>query len=118
MAHFAKIVNSIVEQVIVVSNDDIQNKEFPKSESIGQYYIKSIGLDGVWLQTSFNSKFRKHYASIGYSYNSELDAFIRPKPYPSWQLDKNTCDWIPPVPQPKNNPMVIWDENSKTWKPM
>lgn len=118
MAHFAKIVNGIVEDVVVVSNDNVKNKKFPESEPIGQQYLKSIGLDGKWIQTSYNSKFRKTYAGIGYTYDSKLDAFIRPKPYPSWSLNSATCEWVPPVPQPKNNSMVYWDETLKSWKSM
>jgi hypothetical protein len=115
MAHFAKIVNGIVETVIVVSNEDLQKKEFPESESIGQQFLKSVGLDGEWLQTSYNGKFRQRYAGIGYSYNAEMDAFISPQPYASWNLDKTTGEWMPPKPFPNDDPFYFWDENTSSW---
>ena len=115
MAHFAKVEDGIVKQVIVISNDDCNNLEFPESESKGQEYIKSIGLEGLWLQTSYNRNFRKNYAAEGYTYNSEIDAFISPKPYPSWILNKNTGIWEAPVPYPNSKEQFIWDEESKTW---
>ena len=62
MAHFAKInENNVVEEIIVIDNKDCQNLDFPESEVIGQMFITSIGLDGTWKQTSYNSNFRKKY---------------------------------------------------------
>jgi len=78
MAHFAQLAGDTVTQVIVVSNDDCGNLEFPASEAVGQEFIASIGLDGVWKQTSYNHNFRGRYAGIGYRYDSELDEFIAP----------------------------------------
>ena len=65
MAHFAKIDNDIVSQVIVVSNDDCGGGDFPESEPIGQAFIASLGLTGDWLQTSYHANFRGKYAGIG-----------------------------------------------------
>jgi hypothetical protein len=78
MAHFAQIVGDTVVQVIVVSNDDCGGGVFPESETLGQEFIASIGLDGVWKQTSYNSNFRGTYAGIGYRYDSQLDEFVAP----------------------------------------
>jgi hypothetical protein len=78
MAHFAKINNNIVSEVIVVSNSDCGEVEFPESEPIGQTFLASIGLDGEWLQTSYNANFRGVYASIGFTYDSALDEFVAP----------------------------------------
>lgn len=78
MAHFAKIENGIVTDVIVVSNDDCGGGDFPESEPIGQEFIASLGLSGLWLQTSYHSNFRGSYASVSYSYSPELDIFIAP----------------------------------------
>lgn len=75
MAHFAKIVNNKVVEVIVVANSDCGDKDFPESEPIGQAFISNIGLDGLWLQTSYNHNFRGHYAGIGYLYDVSLDVF-------------------------------------------
>jgi hypothetical protein len=72
MAHFAKMNGNIVEQVIVISNDDAP------TEADGQAFIASIGLDGAWLQTSYNGNFRGVYAGIGYTYDVELDQFVPP----------------------------------------
>jgi hypothetical protein len=78
MAHFALVTNSIVDQVIVVSNDDCDNLDFPESEPIGQAFIASLGLAGEWLQTSYHANFRGAYAGIGYTYDAELDVFVAP----------------------------------------
>jgi hypothetical protein len=62
--------------------------------------------------------FRKNYASVGYYYDSQLDAFIPPKPFPSWILDTQTCWYEPPVPYPLNgdiNKYYIWDEENINW---
>jgi hypothetical protein len=80
MAHFAKIDNGIVSQVIVVSNDDCGGGNFPESEPIGQAFIASLGLDGEWKQTSYSASFRSKYAGIGDRYDAELDEFITPAP--------------------------------------
>jgi hypothetical protein len=78
VAHFAKVTNSIVEQVIVVANTDCGGGQFPESEPIGQAFIALLGLDGEWLQTSYNNNFRSIYAGIGYEYDEESDAFVVP----------------------------------------
>jgi hypothetical protein len=78
MAHFAQIAGDTVTQVIVVSNDDCGNLEFPESETVGQEFIASIGLQGEWKQTSYNHNFRGNYAGIGYRYDRELDVFVAP----------------------------------------
>jgi hypothetical protein len=78
MAHFAQVIGDTVTQVIVVSNDDCNNLEFPESEPAGQAFIASIGLGGVWKQTSYNNNFRGCYAGIGFRYDSNLDEFVAP----------------------------------------
>lgn len=79
MAHFCKInSDGIVEQVIVIDNKDCGDLDFPDSEPIGQAFIKSIGLDGIWRQTSYNSNFRSKYSGIGDKYDAELDEFVSP----------------------------------------
>lgn len=116
MAHFAKMNNeNIVEQIIIISNEDLQNLEFPESEPIGQQFIQSLGLEGSWLQTSYNHNFRKNYAGIDYLYDSIRDAFIPPKPYESWILDEETCLWIPPYPSPSPTHSYYWDEDTLSW---
>ena len=78
MAHFARIENGIVTQVIVVNNETLGYLDFPESEPVGQEFLKSIGFDGKWLQTSYNNNFRGVYAGTGFTYDSELDEFIAP----------------------------------------
>lgn len=69
MAHFAKISNNIVQQVIVIANDDCDNLPFPDSEAVGQSFIASLGLDGDWKQTSYNANFRGAYAGVGFTWD-------------------------------------------------
>jgi hypothetical protein len=76
MAHFAQITDSIVQRVIVVSNDDCAGGDFPESEPIGQAFIASVGLSGDWLQTSYSASFRGSFAGIGFTYDADLDEFI------------------------------------------
>jgi len=78
MAHFAKIENNVVTQVIVVSNEVLDGKNFPESEPVGIEFINSLGLGGSWKQTSYNNNFRDKYAGIGDTYNAELDVFESP----------------------------------------
>ena len=119
MAHFAKLEENEVVDVIVVLNDDIKDDEGNESETIGIAFCKEIfGADTVWKQTSWNASFRKNYAMVGGTYNAEKDAFIDVKPdFASWQLNEETCIWEAPVPIPddhETNP-VRWDEENQKW---
>jgi hypothetical protein len=78
MAHFARIDDGIVREVIVIDNADCGGGDFPESEAVGQAFIASIGLSGEWHQTSYNGNFRGTYAGIGYTYDSDLDEFVAP----------------------------------------
>jgi hypothetical protein len=79
MAHFAKIENNIVRQVIVINNEVLENKAFPESEPIGIAFCKSLyGADTEWLQTSYNANFRGVYAASGMTYDPVLDIFTYP----------------------------------------
>jgi hypothetical protein len=98
MAHFAQLDdNNIVQQVIVIPDDDAPDP-FPQGEAAGQQFIASLGLPGVWLQTSYNGNFRKNYAGLGFAYDVIRDAFISPKPQQKqgfdWVLDEETCQWV------------------------
>jgi len=77
MAHFALVKDGTVLDVIVVSNDDCGGGDFPESEPIGQAFIESLGIAGVWLQTSYHGNFRGEYAS-GCLYDELTDMFFRP----------------------------------------
>lgn len=117
MAHFAQLDEiSTVTQVIVVNNAAIDDLPFPESELVGVAFCQSLyGADTIWKQTSYNASFRKHYAGVGFVYDPVLDAFIAPKPYPSWLLNTTTCDWEPPVPYPKDGKNYYWDEATESW---
>jgi hypothetical protein len=114
MAHFTKIEDGIVVQVLVIGNDDITDENGDEQESLGVALCNQLYGDATWVQTSYNHNFRKQYGSKGYSYDSDKDKFIMPKPYPSWALDEND-DWQAPVacPEGKN---CRWDEETKSWK--
>jgi hypothetical protein len=78
MAHFARIDDGIVREVIVIDNADCGGGDFPESEPIGQAFIAGIGLSGEWRQTSYNGNFRGTYAGQGFTYDSDLDEFVAP----------------------------------------
>jgi len=116
MAHFAKIdENNIVQQIIVVSNEDCGNLDFPESEPIGQNFINSIGLEGNWKQTSYNSTFRKRYAGLDDVYDESRDAFLPIKPFTSWILNEDTCLWKSPIENPNDGKSYMWDEETINW---
>jgi hypothetical protein len=120
MAHYAKVLDGKVVQVIRAEASFFDN------------FVDTT--PGFWIQTSYNtyggvhygangnpdggSALRMNYAGIGYSYDAKRDAFIPPKPYPSWILNETTCLWDPPIPYPADGKMYFWDEDTKTWKPM
>ena len=115
MAHFAKIENGVVVQVIVAEQDVIDSGMFGSG----------------WVQTSYNTHggvhygqdgqpdsgvaLRKNYAGIGYTYDAARDAFIAPRPYPSWLLDEAICQWGAPTPMPQDGKRYAWDEATLTW---
>ena len=118
MAHFAEVENGIVTRVLVVP-DEQQHR--------GQEYLATeLGLGGTWIQTSYNTiagthtgggtPLRGNYAGIGYTYDSEKDAFYAPKPFPSWTLNETTFIWEAPTPMPTDGKMYSWDEPTTSWK--
>jgi hypothetical protein len=116
MAHFAQIdENNIVKQVIVITNEDCGNLEFPESEIVGQNFISSIGLTGTWKQTSYNSNFRKRYAGLDDTYDEIRDAFLPSKPFSSWVLNEETCLWEAPIERPSDGKVYTWNEDGQSW---
>ena len=102
MSHFAKIDNNnIVTEVIVAEQD------FINSGAVGDSFL--------WIQTSYNNNFRKNFAGIGYTYDKTRDAFIPPKPFPSWTLNEDTCLWECPVAYPTDGNMYEWNEETQAW---
>jgi hypothetical protein len=106
MAHFAKIEDGLVTQVVVVDN---------AHESNGEAYLHSLGLEGEWVQTSYNANIRRKYAGIGDIYNRALDRFEPSSPYPSWLWDENAYAWVAPVPYPDDGRAYVWDEATQSW---
>ena len=110
MAHFAKVKDGIVIQVIVAEQEFVYN------------YIDNI--PGTWVHTSYNTRggvhqlggtpLRKNYAGKGYTYDTKRDAFIPPKPYPSWTLNEETCLWEAPIPHPQGKARN-WNEENQSW---
>ena len=107
MAHFAQLDdNNVVTQVIVVDNSQ---------EHRGQEFINvDLGLEGTWIQTSYNSNFRGKYAAIGDTYDEEQDVFLEKLPYPSWIRDANNKP-MPPVARPSDGQQYYWDEGTINW---
>ena len=112
MAHYAKVSDGLVTQVIVA-----------EAEFFDTFVDSS---PGEWVQTSYNTlggvhldggiALRKNYAGIGMTYDSVRDAFIAPQPYPSWVLDEDTCIYEAPVAYPTDGLMYSWDEETTNWK--
>ena len=113
MAHFAKIENGVVTQVIVVANKDTADASGVEKEHIGAAFCERL-FGGEWKQTSYNGNFRKNYAGIGYTYNADIDAFVPPKPFASWLLNEETAQWNAPVAMPEEG-MWTWDEDAGQW---
>ena len=111
MSHFAKVENGTVTQVIVVEQDVLDTGLF--------------GDPSLWVQTSYNTlggvhvlggtPLRKNYAGVGYTYDSERDAFVPPKIYNSWTLNEDTCLWEAPTAMPDDGKMYSWDEATLSW---
>lgn len=110
MAHFAKVVDGIVTEVLVIEQDVIDTGAF--------------GDPALWVQTSYNTHggqhpegrpLRKNYAGVGYTYDAKRDAFIAPQPFSSWTLNEDTCLWVSPVPMPDDGKQYIWDEATQAY---
>jgi hypothetical protein len=112
MAHFAQIdENNRVVQVIVAEQDFIDSG--------------LVGDPARWIQTSYNTHagehrlggtpLRKNYAGLGFTYDAGRDAFIPPKPYPSWQLVESSCIWQAPVSMPTDGNRYAWNEQTQSW---
>jgi hypothetical protein len=111
MAHFAKVQNGLVTQVIVAE------PEF--------FEIFVDTSPGEWIQTSYNTHggvhanggtpLRKNYAGIGFTYDRTRDAFIPPQPFPSWVMDEDTCLWNAPTAYPEDGKTYSWNEATTTW---
>jgi hypothetical protein len=125
MGHYAKVNNGIVEQVIVAKEEFFDTFV---DTSPGEWFKTSYNTRGGVIYTSSEveeasgtintnkTPLRKNFASIGDTYDYIKDAFYKPKPYPSWNLNENTCRWEPPVAKPTDDLMYTWDEETTNWK--
>lgn len=116
MAHFAILDNgNNVKTTIVVDNNVITDESGNEVEQLGKDYLENLFGSGWYVQTSYNSTFRKHFGSKGYHYNKTLDAFHAPQGYPSWSLNPTTLLWDPPVGRPDDDKAHIWNESTQAW---
>jgi len=116
MATFAKIgLNSKVIESLSVHNDVLKDANGMEQEALGIDFLTKLTGWAIWRQTSYNNNMRKNHAGIGYSYDEERDAFIPPKPYPSWLLDEDTCLWDSPTPYPDDGNRYEWNESNQSW---
>lgn len=116
MAHFAELDdNNKVLRIVVINNEDIIDANGKESEELGIAFCHNL-YGGRWIQTSYNSKIRVRYAQIGFEYREDLDAFILPKPFPSWTLNIETYHWDAPVPYPTDGIMYEWNEEVGDWE--
>jgi hypothetical protein len=117
MAHFAQLdENGFVTQVIVVDNSVLLNADGVEDPALGLAFCKSLlGEHTTWVQTSYNGNLHNKYAGIGDKFDPVNNAFIPPKPYPSWVLNPTTFLYEAPVPFPTDDGEYGWDEDSKSW---
>lgn len=121
MAHYAKVVDGKVTQVIVAEADFFNT------------FVDSS--PGQWLQTSYNTRggvhyqadsntpsadqskaLRGNYAGVGYTYDATNDVFYAPQPYASWTLNQTSWTWEAPTPMPTDGKIYLWDEATTSWK--
>lgn len=114
MAHYAFLdENNIVTEIIVGRNED----EIIDGISDWEEYYGNVR-GQVCKRTSYNSNIRKNFACVGARYDEDLDAFIPPKPYPSWVFDEELCGWKAPVTLPDLEKFYMWDESKINWEEM
>ena len=125
MARFAELdVFKKVIRVLVLDDKDTQDKKGNEVESVGAKYLNN-GFGGTWVRTSYNTQggvhilggtpFRKNHAGIGFTYDETRDAFIPPKPFNSWTLNEDSCNWEAPSAKPDDGKMYEWNEETTSW---
>jgi hypothetical protein len=109
MSHFAELDENNIVLRVLVGDNNAPNEGY-------DWFVENLG--GRWMQTSYNGNIRKNYAGIGFTYDDGRDAFIPPKPYPSWLLLEDTCQWEAPIPYPDDDLIYQWDEEQGDWTPI
>jgi hypothetical protein len=116
MASFAKIgLNNKVIEVLSVHNNELLDSNGVEQENIGVDFLTKLTGWAIWKQTSYNGNIRKNHAGIGYTYDEDRDAFIPKKPYASWILNEETCQWEAPSAMPDDGERYTWNESTTTW---
>jgi len=126
MASFAKIgLNGKVIEVQSVVNEVLHDSNGIEQESIGIDFLTKLTGWAIWKQTSYNTHggvnssggtpLRKNHAGIGMTYDEDRDAFIPIKPFNSWILNEQTCNWNAPVAKPQDENKYTWNESTLTW---
>lgn len=110
MAHYAFLNEDGIVIDVIVGIDETELIEGKDPET---WYGEFRGQ--LCVRTSYNGNIRKNYAGIGYTYDADRDAFIPPKPYPSWVLNEESCLWDAPVPKPDEIEIYNWDEETVSW---
>lgn len=106
MAHFARIENGLVTDVVVVDNEH---------EANGNEYLNSLGLEGTWVQTSYNANFGKKFAAIGDTYVASTGNFKPAKPFESWTWSATDWAWKAPQNYPSDEKGYRWSEPDLNW---
>lgn len=121
MAHFAEIgLDNMVLRVVVVHNNELLDENGVEQEAKGAEFCRNL-FGGTWVQTSYNANIRKNYAGVGFIYDTQRDAFIPPKLFPSWVLNEQTCQWEAPVSVPADAgtgeppKRYNWNEATISW---
>ena len=118
MAHYAFLDENNMVTFVIVGKDegdgDHDWEEFYGNE-VGQRCKRTSYNTRRGEHTAGGTPYRKNYAGYGYTYDEQRDAFIPPKPYPSWVLNETTCWWDAPIPQPTDGKIYAWDETQVNW---
>lgn len=115
MANFAQLEDFVVVRVMAVNDADCSGGMLPEADITGGAFLASLGFTGEWKLTDITGLQRYNYAGIGWIYDAARDAFMEPKPAPSWVLDENVMRWFAPVPMPSEGGPWTWDEATLSW---
>ena len=112
MAHYAYLDKNNIVVTVTVGKDETELINGLDTET---YYAQ--GTPYTVKRTSYNGNIRKNYAGIGFTYDAARDAFIAPKPFNSWVLDEDTCQWQAPTPKPTTEgKFYYWSEDDLSWR--
>jgi hypothetical protein len=113
MAHFAKLDSNNIVTFVTVGRDE--DNELELSARTGDVYKKTSFNTQAGVHVLGGIPFRKNFAGIGFTYDSTRDAFIAPKPFESWTLNEQTCNWDAPTSYPNDDKHYTWNEETLTW---